>query len=1278
MLSIEIPPSDPPCSISELNGGDEPHHQSHFSIRDYVFTSRSNDIEANWPFPQQFLHLCLKHGVENILPPFEPPNLVRAAQCRRKGVGNQLIIHVGVEKALPEVDSFGSEDLKLNETKYDDCGPSDQSAFISSNQDQSFLLEEGNLIPHQADEKPCGLSRSSGSSEVGGEGETASEASVEVLNPPHSSKKIDTFCEPSDKKRRLIVRLGPISRPGRTEEIVPNSSAVTEPMASKVCPVCKTFSSTSNTTLNAHIDQCLAMESTMKGVMTKLTEQKVKPRKKRLLVDIYKTAPSCTLEELDRRNGSNWATDLSLTTPNDEARAESKRQRKAQVNFMDDDDENPVYFDSNGTKLRILSKFDSGSASTAVESCEPRKLVKEDDTNNKNFSIRKKKRLASKCSKHLSLSKRTCTIKLSKGEIHGAPDWKNNHKEKEELLSQLLKVRPPIKSSSSGTLKQWVCSKRTNLPKKLNDRDPVPVLEDLSIERNQSVSSNPSAERSLVLKLKRLPENSMASQRSKRVETLSNVDGLADNGNKSPELPKHSFNPSTKGTSSKAGCALKFAGALGNQVSSPRSKRVEINTTAVRMSTKSSGGHDTILRKAGEISTWRKSALFGKPSVPTEASVCNEKRKLPSFKRTLKVNRTHKWGRSKNLTRSDTKQIVDEVSRERTDELECGLDREALDKSERRETINSRGLNVEAECRGHDLDSMDSQAGGTFHQNPSNDVFQFKSNGQEFVAKEATASGDTGIKYSGGKAIRDLVLRTSETRSSEDHVPAAYSDIHPNLSPSLEESVGPTFASYADQELQCSDCIPIRGSGACLASPGEMGFQLQEDSSITSNGPPSEQDQHKPADRDLQSSPISAGSTVSAPVTERSEFEYFKQEPMVGSATVEGNMISSFQGNGNESALADANDVELGAGAERTQIDVEKLEVMILSEKEHTSLSEDRLCCCMRKESASHGPAMTHQDPQLWRQKSVTATAMTLSNEGKQMASDWESKPVEFCTSSSGLSLRSDEMVISVKASSISAVENQNFSDNGPASPSSQTHPRQPMHSHPILRLMGKNLMVGNKDEDDSVRPKATLNDHSSAKCPIPTFLGFSSGNVSNQSSNGSVTIESSHPSPDFDVGFSRSFRDHGNLKVHQLPGDHQAMHAGGSALSALQTQLNKLNEKPNFPFAHNVERIAQKPVSSTQAAEPTREVIFIDDSSDPESDLSTNDHKYTPGLRNLLPLMGISTPAIMNHNTREPMSFLMSCPGANVSYAKRGGTSEGAGVHPDSPFILPHCRQVT
>lgn len=85
----------------------------------------------------------------------------------------------------------------------------------------------------------------------------------------------------------------------RNENLVNSGSSVTDGiMMVKVCPVCRTFSSASNTALNAHIDHCLAVEPNALKAEIKLAKNKTKVRKKRSMADICAVAPSRTLEDL--------------------------------------------------------------------------------------------------------------------------------------------------------------------------------------------------------------------------------------------------------------------------------------------------------------------------------------------------------------------------------------------------------------------------------------------------------------------------------------------------------------------------------------------------------------------------------------------------------------------------------------------------------------------------------------------------------------------------------------------------------------------------------------------------------------------------------------------------------------------------------------------------------------------------------------------------------------------------------------------------------------------
>jgi hypothetical protein len=319
-----------------------------------VFASRSKGIKRSWPFHPHSLQLCLERGVKDPLPPFESPDLIRS---------QPLNISTDFEQsaACLELNSVGlvknRDASSLNEytgnINFQSCQPVDESLgplpYTSPEDGKSGINQVGstNESDHPDEVIPIDLQDNSC---------TKASQQIEVDVPLRRLRNLDLSCEPSEKKCKFVVKLGATTDIRRAEDIASNSSSVSDPMASKTCPVCKVFASTSNTTLNAHIDQCLSAESNTELVETVLVKPKVKPRKKRLMVDIYKTALPCTLEDLDQRNGTNWAVELSMSPVSREVCTENRSPEMVSFDRRDDEREGDVYVDSNGIKIRILSK----------------------------------------------------------------------------------------------------------------------------------------------------------------------------------------------------------------------------------------------------------------------------------------------------------------------------------------------------------------------------------------------------------------------------------------------------------------------------------------------------------------------------------------------------------------------------------------------------------------------------------------------------------------------------------------------------------------------------------------------------------------------------------------------------------------------------------------------------------------------------------------------------------------------------------------------------------
>lgn len=402
--------------------------------RDYVFTARRKDLKTNWPFSQKNLQSCLKHGVKEVLPPFQSLDSVRNQPLKIRCTvedENQSSLdiaapsgHVRHDHAV--LDSFDNAELK--EIKLAEACTDTTTTSCRSEGENDFPSTITSISQSEIEES-VPINRPS-SSPI--ETDTSLEAaSVEVEaagRPPIVAKKIERTRPPPGKKSRLVVKYSSHSEKSSTEDIASNCSNILEAMTSKICPVCKTFSSSSNTTLNAHIDQCLSGESTPKWTVEEskvTTRHRVKPRKTKLMVDIYITAQHCTLEDLDRRNGSSWATTISsFPTNEDKERSdqlphEEKRQRVSSVYPEPDDiDVGAVYVDANGTKVRILSKFDdvpSPSVSKVVEHLRPSKPSK-GGKGSKFLSAKKKKH-----HKYLKLapqSKNIFSPKAHNSEVH--------------------------------------------------------------------------------------------------------------------------------------------------------------------------------------------------------------------------------------------------------------------------------------------------------------------------------------------------------------------------------------------------------------------------------------------------------------------------------------------------------------------------------------------------------------------------------------------------------------------------------------------------------------------------------------------------------------------------------------------------------------------------------------------------------------------------------------------------------------------------------------------
>ncbi|CAF1763672.1 hypothetical protein HID58_087969 [Brassica napus] len=313
----ESTPKNPSTSSSFLhltNSSDElgQSHHSSVSIRDYASNYRTENIQKSWPFSSTSFQLCLKHGLTDLLPPMQPLNSVVSHPPEASSSHIALVEAISCKRKFEKLGSNHA----LEATKQG--------------------LENGSLA-------------------------SGPKSKIQVANINKSP----------------IRKCGSIVKPGAcvdSESKEDQGCLFESTMALRTCPICKTFSSVSNTTLNAHIDKCVSVDSGQ--------QPNSKPRRKvKRMVDIYATAKRCTLEDIDQRNGTKWAVVSSyssnqVVSDNNKPQVCNKRKKRSVLHAKVDEDAatiGPVYIDAKGQKLRIISEFNEKASEEDVSEKESSK-----------------------------------------------------------------------------------------------------------------------------------------------------------------------------------------------------------------------------------------------------------------------------------------------------------------------------------------------------------------------------------------------------------------------------------------------------------------------------------------------------------------------------------------------------------------------------------------------------------------------------------------------------------------------------------------------------------------------------------------------------------------------------------------------------------------------------------------------------------------------------------------------------------------------------------------
>lgn len=473
------------------------------------------------------------------------------------------------------------------------------------------------------------------------------------------------------------------------------------------------------------------------------------------------------------------------------------------------------------------------------------------------------------------------------------------------------------------------------------------------------------------------------------------------------------------------------------------------------------------------------------------------------------------------------------------------------------------------------------------------------------------------------------------------------------------------------------DPIPIPGPpGSFLPSPRDMGSEeFQGNSSLTTSRVQSSQDQHDFVDGDSSDSPVSEASTISNFTATRFDLKHCEPLSSVGPQLVQERVRSSLSGGSLDSSVENAvlfTQTTSGA-AERLASDREKLKVnkIPLSFK-----GDDQPCCCQRKERDSQGVTLNYQESQLLRRRAMGSVMLPAMEKqiGGNMDTRLEGRPEIFYPSSCSTS-KSEKVVLPVMKCPASPDLLRDSSDVGVKfSGRNDCDSISPSSSNSVLRLMGKNLMVVNRDEDESM-PLGQAQAHSQINhltSQFPTFSGVSLSSISNQVyhsffpnfAQGSIVLgQDQHITEEqrFDGRFPSSSRTHASLKTpHMLsqgPGYLISnQHKDGGFMAPIEPHDYKGDEnisapqhtyfknRPIVASTSHMERVITIPdcqhKNALSTANSNKEIIIIDDVSESEADLTSDVAKYSGGLgENHVVSSGTLFPSCSNSTLVNPLS---------------------------------------
>ncbi|XP_062185459.1 uncharacterized protein LOC133889037 [Phragmites australis] len=1023
--------ADPATSAAEAPACQDPRDLVQpcpkFSIRDYVFASRSKGVKRSWPFHPHSLQLCLKRGVKDPLPPFEPPGLIRSqsfntfTDVEQSAACKEAIACVGLVKTR----DASSSNVDTSDINSQSCQPVDESLgpspYTSPEDGKSGIDQVGSTNESDHTDEAVAVDLQDNSC-------TKASRRAEVVVPSWRSRNLDSSCEPSEKKCKFVVKLGTPADIRRTEDIASNSSSVSDPMASKTCPVCKVFASTSNTTLNAHIDQCLSVESNTELVETVLVKPKVKPRKKRLMVDIYKTALPYTLEDLDRRNGTNWAIELAMPTVNKEVCTENRSPEVVPFNPRDDEREGDVYVDSNGIKIRILSKC-SDAPLVLGDELGSRKVAKHDTGKG---ILMSKKILKSKFLKNKKLKmqgKKYDKVNRLNSQVQAYPRGGIS----EDTSEGEMHMWNPTESTSnhgSGTMRQWVCSKRSDIAKNASRKLGDKIFDKVtSGTKKLARSSMPSFDDS---QIPESPTGAFSSQLPEETATTSEANGVEQsNGSSrllrsiprwSSETPRQSIVP-PKVPRSAAALAKRKIKEIGRREANKldnydimRDSTSEKSSEARSLSFSIAGPGDGPNRLASSSKKFRKHRSLLRTG--RRAFSPSGGRLAHGFVQDYEPDARHVNKKFRVTSNGAPKKFVKHTEEDTADnDFSFGSDMQILGQQDDQYDVAQQTdcTQMDYECEEPETDTPRASVS---RRNPADCCNEIRY-GSPSPENDTTAND---VLVEGiGVAVED--------QSSSDQ--------------SARHAHESNSAVNNEMEEWRIDPASTKESSACLTNNRDMGPGApQDNSSITSNREDSNQEHGLPFEHDSLDSPISTASTMSPTALKDSKIKETEPGPSTVK-TIEEQITGGLNQEINSTPMA----------------------------REGEQLPNEKPFCCSCRESISRESQLHHQSAIDRPMLNFTGKKVPPLHIGLRASSSFST--YQRTSTKANPCLDSHDQPLAAKVSAESAMNLPSYTTDC-MSPSLQT--QLPSPSNPILRLMGKNLMVMNNEE--SMHPQVPNSDY--------------------------------------------------------------------------------------------------------------------------------------------------------------------------------------------------------